>query len=72
MTLKRFIIPVFLTLDIGLFVQPYPFDPLGRSTLDTNMHFSLNVECSCEQTDKTKRKRRREDDACVCAAQKGW
>lgn len=72
MTLKRFIILVFLTLDIGLFVQPYPFDPLGRSTLDTSMHFSLNVECSCEQTDKTKRERRREDDACVCAAQKGW
>lgn len=28
MTLKRFIIFVFLTLDIGLFVQPYPFDVL--------------------------------------------
>lgn len=28
MTLRRFIIFVFLTLDIGLFVQPYPFDPL--------------------------------------------
>lgn len=26
MTLKRFIIFVFLTLDIGLFVQPYPLE----------------------------------------------
>lgn len=65
MTLKWFIILVFLTLDIGLFVQPYPFDPLERSTLDTSMHFSLNVECSCEQTDKTEQERWREDDAWV-------
>lgn len=65
MTLKRFIIFSFLTLDIGLFVQPYPFDPLEGALLIQACLFSLRVDCSGEQTDKSKCETWREDDVCV-------
>lgn len=64
MTLKRFIIFVFLTLDIGLFVQPYPLGPLF-------LIHALFIACSCEQTDKTQWERWHGGDVRVCTSKRG-
>lgn len=53
MTLRQFIIFAFLTLDIGLFVQPYPFDPAESAPLiQVSIFHRRQIVVANKQTDK--------------------
>ena len=54
-----------LNLGYQIVCSTISFWSCGRCTLYTSMHFSLHVDCSGEQTDKTKWERWTGDDVCV-------